>query len=49
MLDVVKIDGRARGIIARDLVTGKIERFLLTLLLLLQVVTETHFSFLPMP
>lgn len=27
MLDVVKIDGRARGILARDLVTGKIERF----------------------
>ncbi|WP_372746719.1 fumarate reductase/succinate dehydrogenase flavoprotein subunit [Lutibacter sp.] len=26
MLDVVKIDGKARGIIARDLVTGKIER-----------------------
>ena len=27
MLDVVVIDGRARGIIARNLVTGKIERF----------------------
>ncbi len=27
MLDVVIIDGRARGIIARDLVTGKIVRF----------------------
>ena len=27
MLDVVIIDGRARGIIARDLVTGKIERY----------------------
>ena len=27
MLDVVTIDGRARGIIARDLVTGKIERY----------------------
>lgn len=27
MLDVVLIDGRARGIIARDLVTGKIERY----------------------
>lgn len=27
MLDVVKIDGRARGILARDLVSGKIERF----------------------
>ncbi|PTM10732.1 MAG: fumarate reductase/succinate dehydrogenase flavoprotein subunit [Bacteroidetes bacterium] len=26
MLDVVKIDGKARGIIARDLITGKIER-----------------------
>lgn len=26
MLDVVKIDGKARGIIARNLVTGKIER-----------------------
>ena len=26
MLEVVKIDGQARGIIARDLVTGKIER-----------------------
>ncbi|MDR0538652.1 MAG: fumarate reductase/succinate dehydrogenase flavoprotein subunit [Tannerellaceae bacterium] len=27
MLDVVTIDGRARGIIARNLVTGKLERF----------------------
>ena len=27
MLDIVIIDGRARGIIARNLVTGKIERF----------------------
>lgn len=27
MLDVVTIDGRARGIIARNLVTGKIERY----------------------
>lgn len=27
MLDVVKIDGKARGIIARDLVTGKIKRY----------------------
>ncbi len=27
MLDVVLIDGKARGIIARDLVTGKIKRF----------------------
>ncbi|MEA4974569.1 MAG: fumarate reductase/succinate dehydrogenase flavoprotein subunit [Paludibacter sp.] len=27
MLDVVVIDGRARGIIARNLVTGKVERF----------------------
>lgn len=27
MLDLVKIDGRARGIIARDLVTGEIKRF----------------------
>ena len=27
MLDVVIVDGRARGIIARNLVTGKIERF----------------------
>jgi succinate dehydrogenase / fumarate reductase flavoprotein subunit len=27
MLDVVIIEGRARGIIARDLVTGKIERY----------------------
>ncbi|MGB1450937.1 MAG: fumarate reductase/succinate dehydrogenase flavoprotein subunit, partial [Marinirhabdus sp.] len=26
MLDIVKIDGKARGIIARDLTTGKIER-----------------------
>lgn len=26
MLDIVKVDGKARGIIARDLVTGKIER-----------------------
>ncbi|MFK5890179.1 MAG: succinate dehydrogenase (quinone) flavoprotein subunit, partial [Flavobacteriaceae bacterium] len=27
MLDVVLVDGKARGIIARDLITGKIERF----------------------
>lgn len=27
MVDLVKIDGRARGIIARNLVTGKLERF----------------------
>ncbi|MDH6535161.1 fumarate reductase/succinate dehydrogenase flavoprotein subunit [Parabacteroides sp. 52] len=27
MVDVVKVDGRARGIIARDLVSGKLERF----------------------
>jgi succinate dehydrogenase / fumarate reductase flavoprotein subunit len=27
MVDVVKIDGRARGIIARNLTTGKLERF----------------------
>jgi len=27
MLDIVMIDGRARGIIARNLITGKIERF----------------------
>ena len=27
MLDLVMVDGRARGIIARDLVTGKLERF----------------------
>ncbi len=26
MLDIVKIDGKARGIIARDLITGEIER-----------------------
>ncbi|TRO67242.1 fumarate reductase/succinate dehydrogenase flavoprotein subunit [Christiangramia sabulilitoris] len=26
MLDIVKVDGKARGIIARDLVTGKLER-----------------------
>ena len=26
MLDVVKIDGKARGIIARDLVTGEIKK-----------------------
>lgn len=27
MLDVVKIDGKARGIVARDLVTGEIKRY----------------------
>jgi len=27
MLDIVKIDGKARGIIARNLLTGKIERY----------------------
>jgi succinate dehydrogenase / fumarate reductase flavoprotein subunit len=27
MLDIVKIDGKARGIIARDLVTGEIKKF----------------------
>ena len=25
-MDIVKVDGKARGIIARDLVTGKLER-----------------------
>ncbi|MEP7251095.1 MAG: fumarate reductase/succinate dehydrogenase flavoprotein subunit [Ginsengibacter sp.] len=27
MLDIVKIDGKARGIIARDLISGKLERY----------------------
>jgi succinate dehydrogenase / fumarate reductase flavoprotein subunit len=27
MVDIVKIDGRARGIIARNLITGRLERF----------------------
>ncbi len=27
VLDIVIVDGKARGVIARDLVTGKIERF----------------------
>lgn len=27
MMDIVKIDGKARGIIVRDLVTGKLERY----------------------
>ncbi|GHT31273.1 succinate dehydrogenase flavoprotein subunit [Bacteroidia bacterium] len=27
MVDVVKVDGKARGIIARNLITGKLERF----------------------
>ena len=27
MLDLVKVDGKARGIIARNLITGKLERF----------------------
>src|SRR6201989_410369 len=27
MLEIVKIDGKARGIIARDLVTGKLQRY----------------------
>jgi succinate dehydrogenase / fumarate reductase flavoprotein subunit len=27
MLDIVKIDGKARGIIARNLITGKLERY----------------------
>jgi succinate dehydrogenase / fumarate reductase, flavoprotein subunit len=32
MLDVVVVDGKARGIIARDLVTGKIERHIALML-----------------
>jgi succinate dehydrogenase / fumarate reductase flavoprotein subunit len=41
------IDGRARGIIARNLITGKWNAMLLTQLLWLPVVMETHSSFLP--
>jgi succinate dehydrogenase / fumarate reductase flavoprotein subunit len=45
MLDLV-VDGKARGIIARDLVTGEIERHSAHAVVILED-TET-FSFLPM-
>jgi hypothetical protein len=44
MLDLVIVDGKARGIIARDLVTGEIEDIQHTQWLLLEEDTET-FSF----
>jgi succinate dehydrogenase / fumarate reductase flavoprotein subunit len=28
MLDIVKVDGKARGIIARNLITGELEKIL---------------------
>ena len=43
MLDVVMIDGKARGIIARDLVTGKLERHLDMLCYYAPVVMVTYF------
>jgi succinate dehydrogenase/fumarate reductase flavoprotein subunit len=44
MLDLVIVDGKARGIIARDLVTGEIERHSAHAVVTLEEDTET-FSF----
>ena len=48
MLDVVVVDGKARGIIARNLVTGEIERHSAHAVVLVQVVMEMHFTYLLM-
>jgi len=48
MLDLVLVGGKARGIIARDLVTGAIERHSAHAVYWLLEVTETYSSFLPM-
>ena len=49
MEDVVIIDGRARGIIAKNLITGKLERFSANAWLSLPVDTETLTSSLQTP
>jgi succinate dehydrogenase / fumarate reductase flavoprotein subunit len=43
MLDLVIVDGKARGIIARNLVTGEIERHSAHAVVILQEDTETCF------
>jgi succinate dehydrogenase / fumarate reductase flavoprotein subunit len=43
MLDLVIVDGKARGIIARNLVTGEIERHSAHAVVVLLVDTETFF------
>ena len=48
MLDVVMIDGKARGIIARDLVTGELERHFGHAVLLCTGGYGNVFYFLPM-
>ena len=47
-VDVVIIDGKARGIIARNLITGKLERHFRTCSVLASVDMETYFIYLPM-
>ena len=47
MHDVVMIDGRARGIIAKNLVTGKFERFAAHAVVIATAVTVTLTSFRP--
>ena len=44
-VDLVKVDGKARGIIARNLITGEIEDIQLMLLLSLLEVTKRIFPF----
>lgn len=48
MLEVVNIDGVCRGIIARDLTTGKLERHFGHAVLLCTGVMAMYFTFLPM-
>ena len=48
MLDVVNVTGKARGIIARNLVTGEIERHSAHAVVLVLEGTETYFSYLLM-
>ena len=45
MMDLVKIDGKARGIIARNHVTGKLERFSAHAVVIASVDMETFFIY----
>jgi hypothetical protein len=48
MMELVVVDGKARGIIARNLVTGEIERHSAHAVVVLPVVMVTFISFLQM-
>ena len=45
MLDIVKIDGHAKGIITRELTTGKIQSFAADAVILATGATETYFIY----